>query len=134
MSERRKGLPSLGRYFGAVWITLAVVSVAVLNSWAGEDVTPGNTISYWATLGGEYSVAVPYFYGGVGGHWASLRWKSWHVPGGVLPTIGIIVLLGLADLLTGSALAQWRPSFVVFLLVGGFIEFFIWPMHKGKVG
>jgi hypothetical protein len=124
----------MSKYFGAIWIVFAVTSVAILNSWAGWDGVPENTISAWATLWGESTNAVPFFYGAVGGHWASRRWKSWHVSGGPLPLVACCVMLGLFDFLTGGIVARWWPSFAVFLVVGGVSGALLWPMHDEEVG
>lgn len=124
----------MNKTFGAIWIVCAVTTVAILNSIAGMDATPENTISAWATLWGESTVAVPLFYGIVGGHWASRQWESRKVPGGPLWVVLLLAVVGAFDWATQSSLPRLPYSFLLFLLLGVPIGALIWPMHDEDVG
>lgn len=125
---------SLPRYFGAAWIVITVASVAILNAWAGVDSVPENTISAWATLWGEHTNAVPLFYGIVGGHWASRRWTSRHVPGGPVWVVLLLCVVGAIDYVTRGLAAGHPLSFLFSMLIGIPVGALIWPMHDEDVG
>jgi hypothetical protein len=123
MSEQKKGLPSLGRYFGIVLGALMLIAVGIFNTWASLDTQENNTLSAWVTYPTHFfATALPIGLAGVLGHWCSrglvMRDGSPlpELPGGPLPFIGLVACLGVLDVLLGGRISNY--PFILLALAG----------------
>ena len=127
-------LPDLPYAFGAIFGVVVLLLVAVLNTWASLDGRDNNTISAWVTIRrAVFGAVLPFGLGGVMGHWASrgLMLRDGgpfpELPGGPLPFLAVVALVGAVDALTRGRLSRY--PFLLLALAGLPLGAVLWPMR-----
>lgn len=122
---RRSDLP---KKFGLVFILIAGALVLVLNTWAYTDKVVNNTISAWMTYLWRLNAGVPFFIGGVIGHWCS---RDFDLPKSLAMTFvffAVTLCLLLVDVIFDSILAR-HPA-VIWVAIGFPVGFLFWQMYE----